>query len=260
MSKFYKVAIVGSGNVAWHLARALEDGGHYITDVYSRRISAGRELAKQLYDTNVVDDLNMSNSQAEIFLLCISDDALAEVAANLVIPPYAVIAHTSGTLPLDLLEDHHQNIGIFYPLQTFTKGVAIDLKNVPICIEAKHRSSEKVLMNLGKSISKEVYNVHSDDRLILHIAAVFACNFTNHLLTISQEIMEDHQIDSSLLHPLIVETINKALSIGPADSQTGPAARNDHVTIKKHLKILRYRPEFRKIYKTISEQIQDHYS
>ena len=158
-----------------------------------------------------------------------------------------------------MLEEYHQNIGIFYPLQTFTKGVAIDLKEVPICIEAKHRSTEKVLMSLGKSISKEVYNVHSDDRKILHIAAVFACNFTNHLLTISQEIMEDHQIDSSLLHPLIVETINKALSIGPADSQTGPAARDDQETIKKHLKLLRYRPEFRKIYKTISEHIQDHY-
>ncbi|MDH3709253.1 MAG: DUF2520 domain-containing protein [Cyclobacteriaceae bacterium] len=260
MSKFYKLAIIGSGNVAWHLARALEDAGHYITDIYSRRLSTGRELARQLYDTNVVNSLDLRNSEAEIFILAISDDNIEHVAQKLKIPAYGIVAHTSGTQPLEVLSEYHENIGIFYPLQTFSKGIAVDLDEVPICIEAKHQSTEKTLTTLGKSISSEVYTVHSDDRKILHIAAVFACNFSNHMLTISEEILESHEIDFSLLHPLIVETINKALSAGPLQSQTGPARRKDNDTIKQHLKILRYRPEFRKIYKLLSENLKDHYS
>ncbi len=259
MSKFYKVAVIGAGNVAWHLARAFEDAGHYITDVYSRRIQNGRELAKQLYDTNVVNSLDLRRSEAEIFVVAISDDHIEEVANALRIPAYGIVAHTSGTQPMEILGEDHENIGIFYPLQTFTKGVAVDLKEVPICIEAKHRSTEKTLTVLGKSISKEVYSVHADDRKVMHLAAVFACNFSNRMLSISHEILEDHQIDASLLHPLIVETINKALSIGPMESQTGPAARGDDETIKKHLKLLQYRPDFKKIYKLLSENLKEHY-
>lgn len=260
MSKFYKLAIIGSGNVAWHLARALEDAGHYITDIYSRRLSTGRELARQLYDTNVVNSLDLRESEAEIFIMAISDDNIAEVARKLKIPPYGIVAHTSGTQPLEVLKDYHENIGIFYPLQTFSKGIAVDLREVPICVEAKHRSTENTLLDLGKSISREVYTVHSDDRKIMHLAAVFACNFSNFMLTISEEILEDHEIDFSLLHPLIVETINKALSVGPQESQTGPARRNDAHTVKLQLKMLRYKPEFRKIYKLLSENLKDYYS
>lgn len=260
MSKFYKVAVIGAGNVAWHLARAFEDAGHYITDVYSRRSSQGRELAKQLYDTKVVQSLDLRNSDAEIFIMAISDDHIEDVSARLRIPAYGIVAHTSGTQPMEVLAENHENVGIFYPLQTFTRGISVDLKEVPICVEAKHQSTEKTLHLLGKSISNEVYSVHSDDRKILHLAAVFACNFSNHMLSISQEILEDHHIDFSLLHPLIVETINKALSVGPSESQTGPATRGDEETVKKHLKILRYQPEFRKIYKLLSENLKDQYS
>ena len=260
MAKFYKIAILGSGNVAWHLARALEDAGHYITDIYSRRLSSGRELARQLYDTRVVSKLDLSKSEAEIYLMAISDDSIEEVASRLRIPAYGIVAHTSGTQPMEIMSDYHENIGIFYPLQTFSKGIAVDLREVPICIEAKHPSTEKTLISLGKSISKEVYSVYSEDRKILHIAAVFACNFSNHMLTLSEEILEDHQIDFQMLHPLIVETINKALSVGPQDAQTGPASRGDEETIKKHLKALRYKPAYRKIYKLLTENLNDHYS
>lgn len=260
MSKFFKVAIIGAGNVAWHLARALEDAGHYITDIYSRRLRNGQDLARRLYDTNVVNTLDLRHSKAEIFIIAVSDDSIAAVAEQVRIPAYAILAHTSGTQPLDVLGESHENTGIFYPLQTFTKGISLDFKEIPICIEAKHKSTEKILHSLGKSISKEVYSVPSEDRKILHLAAVFACNFSNHMLTISQDILEHHEIDFNLLHPLIVETINKAISLGPPESQTGPALRGDEETMKKHLKSLRYNPDFRKIYKLVSTNLRERYS
>ncbi len=260
MSKFFKVAILGSGNLAWHLARAFEDAGHFITEIYSRRLSSGRELAKQLYDTEVVKSLDLSKSEAEIFILAVSDDSIVEVAEKLKIPSYGILAHTSGSVPLQSLGGIHENIGIFYPLQTFTAGITVDLQQVPICIEAKHRSSEKILYQLGRSISREVYQIHSEDRKLLHLAAVFACNFSNHMLSISQDILEHHDIDFGMLHPLIVETINKALSVGPYGSQTGPALRGDEQTQKQHLKALNYQPEFRKIYKILSRHLSDYHS
>ena len=260
MSKFFKVAIVGAGNVGWHLARALEDAGHYVTDIYSRRLTTARELARRLYDTDVTSSLNLSKSAAEIFLLAVTDDVLEEVSAKLEIPPNAIIVHTSGTQSLKVLSEHHEHSGIFYPLQTFTKGVSVDLKEVPICIEAVHQSTEKVLFSLANSISDEVYTVHSDDRKVLHVAAVFAGNFGNYMLTIAQDILEDHHIDFGLLHPFIVETVNKALTVGPWESQTGPAQRGDTRTIQNHLKFLRNEPKYRKIYKLLSDQLKESYS
>jgi len=260
MSRFFKVSIIGAGNVAWHLARALEDAGHYITDIYSRRINNARKLATRLYDTNVTSSLNLRNSQAEIFIVAVPDDSIEELAATLKIPPYAIVAHTSGTQSIKVLSSYHDNSGIFYPLQTFTKGVEVDLKEVPICIEAVHRKNEEILHSLGNSISNEVHTVYSDDRKAIHVAAIFACNYSNHMFGIAQEILESNDIDFGLLHPLIVETVNKALSIGANESQTGPARRGDNKTLQKHLKFLRSEPDYRKIYKLLSDHIKEKYS
>ena len=260
MSKFFKVAIIGAGNVAWHLARAFEDSGHFITEIYSRHISNARKLARRLYDTNVTDSLDLSASDAEIFIIAVSDHATEHVSSLLKIPPYGIAAHTSGTQSLELLARYHDNPGIFYPLQTFTKGISVSFKEIPICIEAPQKSTEKVLYTLGDSISDEVYSINSEDRKILHVAAVFACNFGNHMLTIAQEILEDHDIDFGILQPLIVETVNKALSVGPAEAQTGPARRGDDNVLKEHLKFLKYEPTYRKIYKLLSEHLKNSYS
>ena len=260
MSKFFKVAIVGSGNVAWHLARALEDSGHFITDIYSRRLAHAKELAARLYDTQITDSLDLSESDAEIFLIAVSDDAVEPVAATLSVPPYAIVAHTSGTQPMEPLTRYHENSGIFYPLQTFTKGISMDLKQVPICVEAVHESTRKILFKLAESISSEVYHINSADRKVLHVAAVFACNFSNHMLSIAQDILEDHDLDFELLQPLIVETVNKALAVGPMEAQTGPAQRGDDQVLKDHVKFLKYDPAYRKIYKLLSEHLKHRYS
>jgi len=260
MSKFFKVAIVGAGNVAWHLARALEDAGHCVTDIYSRRITNARKLATRLYDTKVTSSLNLKTSEADIFIVAVPDDSIEEVAASLKIPPYAIVVHTSGTQSIKALSSYHDNSGIFYPLQTFTKGVTADLKEVPICIEAVHQQSEEILHLLGNSISNEVHTVFSEDRKAIHVAAIFACNFSNHMFSIAQEILERNDIDFRLLHPLIAETVNKALAVGADESQTGPARRGDRKTVQKHLKFLRSESDYRKIYKLLSEQIKEKYS
>lgn len=260
MSKFFKVAIIGSGNVAWHLARALENSGHFITDIYSRKLANARSLAQKLYDTNATNSLDLEESEAEIFIIAVSDNALEEVASLLKSPPYALIAHTSGTKSLKALSNYHENAGIFYPLQTFSKGVSIDFREVPMCIEAKHSSTEKILHRLGETISSEVYTIDSEDRKILHISAVFACNFSNHMLTIAQDILEEHEIDFNLLHPLIVETVNKALSVGPIDAQTGPAMRGDDQVIREHLKFLKFDTSYKKVYRILSEHLKASYS
>ena len=233
MSKFFKVAIIGSGNVAWHLARALEDSGHFITDIYSRRLAHAQKLAARLYDTQVTNSLDLSKSDAEIFLVAVSDDAMEKLAAALKIPPYAIVAHTSGSVSLDLLAKYHDNSGIFYPLQTFSKGISIDLKQVPICIEAVHAAAAKVLFKLAESISNEVYSVNSEDRRILHVAAVFACNFSNHMLSIAQDILEDHDLDFELLQPLIVETVKQGFSGRTNGGTNRPRSQGRHRYFKR---------------------------
>ena len=213
-----------------------------------------------MYDTNVTNSLNLTSSGAELFILAISDDSLEKVLEQLKIPPYAVVAHTSGTQPLDILTESYENAGVFYPLQTFTKGVSTEIDEVPICVEASNPSTESILMNLGESISREVYSLQAEDRKVLHLAAVFACNFSNHMYAIAQDILEHHDIEFSMLHPLIAETVNKALSVGPLEAQTGPAQRGDEKIIKSQLKRLKEIPEYRKIYKLLSDHIRDTYS
>lgn len=260
MSKFFKVAVIGSGNVAWHLARALEDSGHFITDIYSRRLANAETLATRLYETRVTDSLDLSASEAEIFLIAVTDDVVEEVASMLEVPSYAIVAHTSGTQSLELLSKYHDNCGIFYPLQTFTKGISLDFKDVPICIEAAYGPAKKILTKLAQSISREVFSVNSEDRKVLHVAAVFACNFSNHMLSIAQDILEDHDLDFELLQPLIVETVNKALTMGPMEAQTGPAKRGDNEILKEHLKFLKYDQAYRKIYELLSEHLKQRYT
>jgi predicted short-subunit dehydrogenase-like oxidoreductase (DUF2520 family) len=151
------------------------------------------------------------------------------------------------------------NIGVLYPLQTFTKEQKIDFKEIPFFIESENEDTEKVVMAMARAISKKVYKISSAERKALHVAAVFASNFTNHMLAISQEIMEDNDMDFELLKPLIVETINKSLAIGPDHAQTGPAKRGDLKILDKHIAFLQGDKKLEQIYKLLSQHILDKY-
>jgi predicted short-subunit dehydrogenase-like oxidoreductase (DUF2520 family) len=255
MAKTYKISIIGSGNVAWHLSQALEDAGHSIQEVYSRNIKNAEKLAAKLYDAFATNDLDFSESQSQIFFIAVTDDALEQVLAEISIPEDSIIAHTSGTKSIEVFDLLFINKGVFYPLQTFSKTRRVPFEDIPICIEASSDATQKILTNVASTISKYLYYFDSEKRKVLHVSAVFACNFTNHLLAISKEILSTEGIDYSILNPLISETINKALEHDPKQMQTGPAIRKDVKVLQEHLKFLSADPDKKQIYKILSESI-----
>lgn len=253
------VTFIGSGNVAWHLAPALDNAGYPVREVFSRKKKNADELAARLYEASVVEDLDFSKSPSEIFIIAVLDDVLEQVVQELVLPDDAIIVHTSGANSIGELEySASENMGVFYPLQTFSKSKQIDMEVVPIFIEAENEYTESVLAKMAKSISKKVLSASYQQRLVLHLSAVFANNFTNHCLRMAQDLMEHHELNFDLLKPLIAETLNKGIQIGPRNAQTGPAKRHDFLTLDKHLEIIEDE-EMAELYRFISQHIVDTY-
>jgi predicted short-subunit dehydrogenase-like oxidoreductase (DUF2520 family) len=254
------VALIGAGNVAWHLAPALDNTGYAVRAVYSRKSKNASALAERLYQAKAVTELDFSESPAEVFLLCVSDDAIPEVLKELVLPSSAILAHVSGSQPLSILGTNiTSRTGVFYPLQTFTKNRKINFQDIPFFIESEDASTEKVLMAMAKSLSKKVVRITSSERKALHVAAVFAANFTNHMLTLSKEIMVNNQLKFDYLKPLIAEALNKGLEIGPENAQTGPAKRGDLEVLDAHMAFLAADEKVAEIYKLVSQHILDSY-
>jgi predicted short-subunit dehydrogenase-like oxidoreductase (DUF2520 family) len=255
------VTFIGSGNLAWHLAPALDNTDFPVREVYSANPRNAEALVEKLYEASVCVSLDFSLSKSRIFIMCVSDDSIAEVVQQLILPSNSIIIHTSGSQPLSLLGyAGTSNIGVLYPLQTFTKTKRVDFKEIPILIESENTETEKILLTLAKSVSKKVVKTSFADRKAIHVAAVFASNFTNHMLTISKSIVEKNKLDFDLLKPLIVETINKSLGIGPDNAQTGPAKRGDLEILDHHMQFLSYDPGISEIYQVISQHIVDLYN
>ncbi len=255
------VSFIGSGNVAWHLAPALDNAGFVVKEVYSRNPQNAAMLTERLYQAEVKASLDFSTSPSSVFILTVSDDAIRTIAQEIIIPEDAILVHTSGSQPIAELQfAATPNLAVLYPLQTFTKNQKIDFKNVPLFIETHTHEAEKTLMQLAKSISNEVKKIASTERKALHVAAIFASNFTNHMLTISREIMRGNSLDYDWLKPLITETIQKSFYLGPEDAQTGPAKRGDLDILDTHLEFLKDQAAIAEIYKVISQHIIDtHY-
>ena len=263
-----EISFIGGGNLAWHLAPALENAGHHINEVYSRQLQHARQLVSNLYDAHTHSDLNFADSPSRVFVLAIPDDALETVCSRLVLPENAIVVHTSGGQSLESLtqwfsvySDVPVKTGVFYALQTFTKGqLFMPFDAVPLCIEAADPDTEDTLVQLGQDISKIVYLITSDERRTLHVAAVFANNFTNHLLALAHDMVTRAGMEYDLLRPLMTETFRKGLAASnPADVQTGPARRSDQSTIDKHLESLRQQPLPSEIYQVLTDSIQAYY-
>jgi predicted short-subunit dehydrogenase-like oxidoreductase (DUF2520 family) len=252
----YSVSLIGSGNVAWHLSQALEKAGHQVREIYSRSAEHAEQVAEKLYDAQVVATLDFSESTSDVFILCVSDDAIAAVADQVILPHEdAILCHTSGSQPLGVLAGRPRT-GVFYPLQTFSKSRRVDISSVPFCIEASDGEAESILVDLGQSLSRTVYLVNSQERKTLHIGAVFAGNFTNHLIALAQHLLQQEGLEFDLLKPLIRETIEKALEApNPAVVQTGPAVRGDLQVINAHLDYLQQMPHRQALYKLLSDSI-----
>lgn len=252
-----KISIIGTGNVGWHLAFELEEAGHTMIDIYSRNLQNAKNIASKLYDAKATNNLDFSKSKAEIFIIAVPDDAIANIASEIILPEKAILAHTSGTRNIMELEASNNPKGVFYPLQTFTKYKKVDWSLVPICIEATDKNTDETLTKVAESLSSFVYFLDAIQRKRLHLSAVFACNFTNHLLKIAKEVLSTHDIPFEILKPLIIETVDKALLNGPENSQTGPAIRNDIKTIQTHLDDLTFEPQKQEIYRLITKAIME---
>ena len=243
-----KLVILGAGNVATHLFRAFfKSENIVVVQVYNRSETALKPFAEKTNTTTSLNELE----EADIYLICATDDAVENLVEKI---PYKkkLIVHTSGSVPL--LNVAKKN-GVFYPLQTFSKEVKVDFSEVPICLEASDENSFKLLQNLAEKISEKIYSISTEQRKSLHLAAVFACNFTNHLYAISEKICRENQVPFEILHSLITETARKARVSSPEKIQTGPAVRNDKKTIERHLSQLE-NPDFKEIYTLLTQSIQ----
>jgi predicted short-subunit dehydrogenase-like oxidoreductase (DUF2520 family) len=253
-----EISFIGSGNLAWHLAPALDNAGYSVKEVYSRDPKHARALVGRLYQADVKSTLDFSTSSSDIFIIAVSDDAIQDIVQEIVLPEDSILVHTSGSQPLSLLGyAATSNIGVFYPLQTFSKAKKVDFNEIPIFIESEIEEVSKTLMKMAKSISKKAKFISSEKRKALHVAAVFASNFSNHMLTISKSIAEKYDVDFEVLKPLIAETLNKSINIGPEKAQTGPAKRGDMEILDHHLEFLKDDPDVAEIYKIISQHIID---
>ncbi|HMP98310.1 MAG TPA: DUF2520 domain-containing protein [Cyclobacteriaceae bacterium] len=254
------VSFIGSGNVAWHLAPALDNTDYKVAEVYSRNPKHAKALVERLYEAEVKHSLDFSDSPSSVFIIAVNDDAISQVAQEIVLPDDAVLAHTSGSQALSVLGyAGTDNIGVFYPLQTFSKNKKVDFAEIPFFIEAETDEAKKLLMKMAKALSRQVHDISSKQRQALHVAAVFASNFSNHMLHMAQEIMKAKKLDYNWLKPLITETINKSLSLGPEQAQTGPARRADIETLDKHLEFLSDDEQVAELYRLISQHILDKY-
>lgn len=247
------VSIIGSGNVGWHLAHVLCRRGFEIHSCFSRNFSKAETLAKEV-KAEPVDQLNQVAQYSDLYLVAVTDDAITAVFTELdKVVVGKTIAHTSGAFPLVTALKKNKS-AVFYPLQTFSKAKKVNFSNVPILIEADDNVQEKALETLAMSFSSRVQRISSEQRAQLHVAAVFACNFSNHMLYLSDTILKEKGLNFDLLMPLVNETISKLNSLPPKEAQTGPAMRNDQKTIEKHLALLSDYDQ-KKIYQIITNHI-----
>jgi len=258
--KSTSVAFIGSGNLAWHLAAALDNSEYAVREVFSRNPAHAEQLVERLYEAEVKATLDFSTSVCGIFILAVSDDALQDVVREIVLPEDCVLLHTSGSQPLEVLRfAATPKIGVLYPLQTFTRNVPVDLSEVPLFIESANPDTAEVVTAMARALSDNVVKITSPERLALHVAAVFASNFTNHMLFIAQEIMKENSLSYDWLKPLIATMISKSLQVGPENAQTGPARRGDFETLDRHMQLLQDDEATAELYRVVSQDIVDRY-
>ncbi|MCX2679321.1 DUF2520 domain-containing protein [Galbibacter sp. EGI 63066] len=245
--------LLGGGNIAHHLFVVIRElTSVNLIQCYNRNIEAIKSFEKHL---EITDDLNKLKD-ADLYIIAVSDNAIAEVSATL---PFSdrLVVHTSGSMPMNELAEKNRR-GVFYPLQTFSKEKPVDFSEIPICLEAENQKDLNTLKTLANALSDKVYEMNSHQRKTLHIAAVFVNNFVNHLYYIGNDLCEKDKIPFEILHPLIKETSEKLMKVNPKEAQTGPAIRNDIKTINSHLDQIENNA-YKDIYKILTASIINTY-
>ena len=251
-----RISLIGSGRVATHLAVKLAHQ-HEIIQIFSRDIEHAQQLANQV-QAQAINDYAQFSKQIDLLIIAVSDQNIQQVI-QLIGNTLAdvLIVHTSGSTNLNVLTNVHQRAGVFYPLQTFTLGREIDWELTPLFVEAHRTEDNQILIALAESLSKKVYLYNSEQRLSLHLAAVFACNFSNYCYDMAKQIVDQQQVDFSLLYPLILETAHKATQHDPKTMQTGPAMRGDQNILAMHQQMLveAKNEDLQKVYELLSQQL-----
>lgn len=257
--KATSINIIGAGRVATHLATCLHQLGYRIPAVFSRTESSAKRLAEQVKAAACTDLTSLPT--ADIYILSVTDTALPSLLPALQsIAADSLVLHTAGSMPLALLSAHFPMCGVLYPMQTFSHGRALNYREIPLFIEANNEQALTQLSALAHLISDHVHPLSSEERKLLHLSAVFACNFANHCYSMAEEILHKINLNYTILLPLIQETTAKLADLSPREAQTGPAVRNDQNVIQRHLNLLADDPALQSIYAELSKNIHQYAS
>lgn len=253
------IVFVGAGNLATNLAKALYRKGFRIVQIFSRTEESARSLALQV-EADYTTDLKELTGDAKLYIVSLKDAAFVELLPQIAEgKEHALLVHTAGSIPMSVWEGHTQRYGVFYPMQTFSKQREVKFDEVPFFIEAKTAEDVALLKAIAATLSDHVYEASSEQRKSLHLAAVFICNFTNHMYALAADLLEKYQLPFNVMLPLIDETARKVHELAPRDAQTGPAVRYDKNVIENHLAMLADLPALQEIYKLMSKSIHEHH-
>lgn len=252
------VNVIGAGNLGFHLAKALGDAANVkVNAVFSRDLK--NALAASAYCEAKAFDKLEGLPEADLFVIAVKDDAIRETAdkiARLDLSKKPLVVHTAGVIPTSILSENFDRFGSFYPLQTFTKTKDVKWNKIPICIHATSDADLSLLEAISARLSKSVYVLDDRQREQLHLSAVFANNFVNHIWNLTFDFCNENKINPRILYPLIEQTTAKALDLGPEKAQTGPAKRGDQASIDRHIKLLEDSASLKNIYEMLTDSIQ----
>ena len=251
-----KIVLIGAGNLATHLGKALHAAGHDMVQVFSRTMQSAETLAS-LLDAEPLTDMAQVRDDADVYIFSVKDSALEQLISQLCGGEKKVFLHTAGSMPMSVFRGKALHYGVLYPMQTFSKQREVDFSIIPCFIEANDEFALKQIEGLAGQISHRVYQLSSEDRKYLHLSAVFACNFANHCYAASQKLLQQHGIPFDVMLPLIDETAAKVHGMTPKEAQTGPAVRYDENGIGKQIQLLENQPYFQKIYDCMSKSIHE---
>jgi predicted short-subunit dehydrogenase-like oxidoreductase (DUF2520 family) len=250
----YNIVMIGAGNVATHISRHLHSAGHTIDCIFSRNRESAESLAAEVGSRATSNPEELAR-KANFYIICVPDQAVAEVAARFQ-GWEGIWLHTAASVSLDVFQGITEEFGVLYPLQTLSRDRKIRKGQIPFLVEASSAAVLEKTMNLALSISGRVEKADFQSRLKLHLAAVFANNFSNHMVNIAQQILEAAKFNPTMLGPLLEETFQKLKDLDAQDAQTGPAVRGDLETMNKHRELLKDHPEWEKLYTFISREIE----
>lgn len=253
------IVFIGAGNLAVNLAKALYHKGFRIVQVYSRTEASARALA-EVVEAGYTTNLQEVSKEARLYIVSLKDAAFVDLLPQITEGKQkALLVHTAGSIPMSIWEEYTEHYGVFYPMQTFSKQREVKFQEVPFFIEAINAEDAKLLKAIAATLSEKVYEATSEQRKSLHLAAVFACNFTNHMYDLAAELLNKYNLPFDVMLPLIDETARKVHQLSPHAAQTGPAVRYDENVINNHLTMLADTPALQEIYKLMSKSIHEHH-